>query len=107
MTPAYRYRATVHRVVDADTYELVIDLGFRVYARQTIRLRGVDCPERNTPEGKAATTWVGMRLHKATEIVVETYKDKQTFARWVADVYVDGQSLADCIIEADHVKHAE
>jgi hypothetical protein len=35
-------------------------------------------------------------------IVVETYRDKQTFARWVADVYVEDDSLADLIIAAGH-----
>ncbi len=101
MTPVYRYRARCLRVVDADTFLLAVDLGFHVHANQTIRLRGIDTPELNTDAGKAARQYVVERFAVANWIVVETWRDKQTFARWVADVWLDGVSLADTIVAAD------
>ena len=44
----------LHRVIDGDSCELIVDLGFRIFARETFRLAGLDCPERGTPEGLAA-----------------------------------------------------
>ena len=100
--PAYRYRALCLRVVDGDTYLLDIDLGFGVHSQQMIRLRGVNCPEANTDEGKAARTFVVELIGRAVPLVVETYKDRRTFARWVADVWVGDDPLKDLIIAAGH-----
>ena len=99
--PAYRYRATVNRVVDADTLLLDIDLGFRVNVAIPIRVRGVNAPELRTEEGERAREWAVQFLHLG-KIVVETYRDRRSFERWVADVYVDGEPLADALIEAGH-----
>jgi len=93
MVPTYKYRASLIRVIDGDTYVMRVDLGFFVEAKLHIRLRGIDLPERYTVEGKEATALATKFLESATQLVVETYKDQQTFGRWVADVYVDGQSL--------------
>ena len=93
MTPAYRYRATLSRVIDGDTYVLRVDLGFRVSADLTFRLRGYDAAERADACGPSETAQARRLLEGASEIVVESYKDTQTFARWVADIYVDGQPL--------------
>ena len=104
MTPVYRYRAELLRVIDGDTYLLDVDLGFHVHANQTIRLRGVNCPEMSTPAGKYAKGYVRGLFAATDELVVETYRDKQTFARWVADVWLDGFPLAATIIAADQGK---
>lgn len=42
----YQYKASVVNVVDGDTIDLDIDLGFRITIRQRCRLRGVNCPEK-------------------------------------------------------------
>lgn len=91
--PAYRYRATVDRVIDGDTYVLDVDLGFRVHAKIEIRLHGWSCAELGTPAGEAAKVRADVMLRGADEIVVESYHDRRSFARWVADVYIDGVLL--------------
>ena len=50
----YVYNAHLDRVVDADTIDLMVDLGFNVKMKMRVRLMGIDAPERYTPEGKAA-----------------------------------------------------
>lgn len=41
----YEYRARARRVIDGDTLEITIDLGFGVHTDQTIRLDGIDTAE--------------------------------------------------------------
>ena len=45
MEPAYRYRAKLVRVVDGDTIDLDIDLGFYIRITERVRLEGVNTPE--------------------------------------------------------------
>lgn len=102
--PAYRYRATLERVVDADTFLLNVDLGFHTSVRVPIRLRGWNAPERHTSEGKRAIKFVQNLLDKHQDLIVETYRDRQTFARWVAGIWVDGEPLGRQLEEAGHAQ---
>lgn len=100
MEPSYRYRAELDRVVDGDTYVLAIDLGFRIWAHLKVRLRGADAPERGEEGWSDSQAVTQTILEEASEIVVESYKDQQSFERWVCDVWVDGRELAALLIEA-------
>ena len=57
----YNYKAKLLRVVDGDTVDAEIDLGFKIFIKDRIRLMGIDTPEsrtRNLQEkswGKAAS----------------------------------------------------
>ena len=44
----YRYNASVLKVVDGDTIDAMIDLGFSVWEKKRIRLYGIDAPETRT-----------------------------------------------------------
>ena len=44
----HKYKAKVRRVVDGDTLDLDIDLGFRITLRERVRLMGIDTPETRT-----------------------------------------------------------
>ena len=102
--PVYIYAATLHRVLDGDTAELNVDLGFRVWGRLLIRLRGYSCPELREiggPEAAvAARTWMSGR-----KLLIQSYKDQQTFAQWVADVWVftdHWEALGDLLVSGGH-----
>jgi len=41
----YQYKAKAERVVDGDTIDVTIDLGFKITTHQRIRLAGIDTPE--------------------------------------------------------------
>jgi endonuclease YncB( thermonuclease family) len=97
MTPTYLYRATLNRVIDGDTFVFNVDLGFRVSAAITVRLHGLFAPESSQPGGHEATERAALILATAGQIVLQTYKDQMTFARWVADVWVDGRLLAEIL----------
>lgn len=89
----YQYIAVVDRVVDGDTYDLVIDVGFYIKLTARIRLRGVNTPEVRGEEreaGLAAKVFVEARLPPGQRVLVDTYKVGK-FGRYIADVrYLPG-----------------
>ena len=64
----YTYRAWVYRVLDGDTIEAVIDLGFGITTTQTLRFRGIDAPEILTKDGKEAKEFVEEMLGTAENV---------------------------------------
>jgi micrococcal nuclease len=68
----YIYQATIERVVDGDTVDVVIDLGFSTFRRERIRLYGVDAPEINTEAGKLAKGFVEEWFWDNPKFFVET-----------------------------------
>ena len=44
----YEYRAIIRRVVDGDTVDITLDLGFDILYNNRIRLLGIDTPESRT-----------------------------------------------------------
>ena len=82
----FTYVGSVERVVDGDTLEMRLDLGFGVEVEQTIRLRGIDAPEMSTPEGERAREFVEKALKAAPRVVITT-RQQDRYRRWLADVY--------------------
>jgi len=65
----YNFRVTeINRVLDGDTIDVTIDLGFDLYKKERVRVAGVDTPEKRTRnlEEKAlgidATNWLKKKL---------------------------------------------
>ena len=77
----YEYKAIIKRVVDGDTVDVDIDLGFGViFANQRIRLYGIDTPESRTsdPDEKIYGLLAKDFLTKWTnagDLILKTYKD--------------------------------
>ena len=85
----YVYNAHLDRVVDADTVDLMVDLGFNVKMKMRVRLMGIDAPERYTPEGKVATEFVNKHLECYKDnLILETFKDKAgKYGRYLGVIY--------------------
>ena len=74
MTPpsrksCYNFRVTeINRVVDGDTIDVTIDLGFDLYKKERVRVAGVDTPEKRTRDleekalGIDVTNWLKQKL---------------------------------------------
>ena len=65
----YNFRVTkINRVVDGDTIDVTIDLGFDLYKKERVRVAGVDTPEKRTRDkeekalGLDATEWLKDKL---------------------------------------------
>ena len=85
------YRAKVVRVVDGDTVDLDVDLGFYMTTRIRARLLGVDTPERGQTDYAKATTFLATLLDQVTDqdgyIELQTEKTGK-YGRWL--VYIKG-----------------
>lgn len=101
MDAAYTYDATVIRVIDGDTLDVLIDVGFRMSATMPLRLAHIDAPERFTAPGKDATAFVTVQLASVKNaVVVRTYKPTDKYGRYLADVFIGEDSLADLLVGA-------
>jgi endonuclease YncB( thermonuclease family) len=88
----YTYHAFVKRVIDGDTLKLEIDTGFDDQKHETIRLRGIDCPEIDAPEGKAAKRFVEAQLAHCEFITIKsTQTRKEKWGRYLGDVFYKGK----------------
>ena len=87
----YTYKAFVQRIIDADTFHVEFRLGFGQLREEIIRLRGIDCPEINTPEGQAAKRFVERELAPCEFITVKsTQTRKEKWGRYLGDIfYID------------------
>ncbi|WP_210185673.1 thermonuclease family protein [Bauldia litoralis] len=107
--PAYLYRAEVVRVVDGDTIDVDIDLGFYIWIRkQRIRMLDIDAPEMRGESkvvGAAATEYL-KTLIDGKEVILRTSKGKDgadrddSFGRWLGTVYLDGLDVNQEMIRA-------
>ena len=96
----YTYTATVHRVVDGDTIDVNIDLGFSVWLdKQRIRLLGIDAPAartRNKEEkirGLLSKEKLKSLCPVGSLIQLKTHKDdKGKFGRILGELVVDTAS---------------
>jgi micrococcal nuclease len=90
----YEYQATVLRVIDGDTVELMIDLGLKGFRKEIVRLYGINTPEIHTVKGKLVKHIVQKKLPTGCKIKIKTYKDKQgKYGRWLVDVIVNRLNL--------------
>ena len=93
----YEYACEIVRVVDGDTVDVNIDLGFGVWMRkQRIRLYGVDTPESRTRDleekkyGLAAKDFVKVHLPKGSEQTLKTKLDgKGKFGRILGEFIIE------------------
>jgi len=88
----FTYNAYVERVIDGDTLKVRLDLGFSIWHRETLRLRGIDCPEMDTKEGQEAKAFVQSLIKEADLIVVRSSRSDK-YDRYLADVFVPALQL--------------
>jgi len=82
----YTFKAEVVRVVDGDTLILMVDCGFKTKTKQRLRLRGINCAELTTAEGRSIKDYVNTLLKQQEFVIIKTYKDDK-FGRMLTDVF--------------------
>jgi len=108
----FNYFAKLTKVVDGDTVDLSVDLGFSVHVEERFRLYGINAPESRTSDpaekakGIAAKEFLIALLTTATRpLEVTTFKDdKEKYGRYLADIKVDGRSVSAIMISNGHAK---
>ena len=96
-TLLFTYPAYAVRVIDGDTFDAVVDLGFGFTTIQKLRLRGLDAPELPTQEGLDAKGFLEKYLKPFSKIVIKTSKsdkyDRYLVDIWAGDTYVNQKLL--------------
>jgi len=90
----------VKNVVDGDTIDVVIDLGFDILFASRVRLAGIDTPESRTTDkaekalGIEAKEYLKKQLKDAKSVVIRTEKmdSSEKYGRILGWVYINGES---------------
>jgi micrococcal nuclease len=99
----YEYRVKkVHKVVDGDTIDVDIDLGFSVSFFSRVRLAGIDTPESRTTDAKEKALGLEVKekikkeLAAAKDVVIKTEKpdSSEKYGRILGWVFLDGSDVS-------------
>ena len=101
----YEYRCEITRVVDGDTVDAIIDLGFDVSYKSRVRLYGIDTPESRTRDldekarGKLAGKFLSDAILHADNLIIQTKLDKKgKFGRVLGVIVADDVDLNQALI---------
>lgn len=90
---SYLYKAKDIRVIDGDTLEVFVDLGFDAFTLQRIRLAQINAPEVRTAAGRAARNFIVVNLAEAKTVCLTTHK-ADVHGRYVAHVFLSPKNEA-------------
>jgi len=88
----YKYRGYVERVVDGDTVDAILDLGFGMTTKQRLRIDGFDAPETWRPKSESEKRHGEEAKGRAVELLMDkelvfvTSKDKGIYGRYGASI---------------------
>ena len=96
------YVRKVETVVDGDTIDVLIDLGFDILFQSRVRLAGIDTPESRTKDlaekalGLEAKEYLKKALKDAKSVVIKTEKmdSSEKYGRILGWVYVNGDTVS-------------
>jgi micrococcal nuclease len=95
----YTYRAKLERVVDGDTIDAIIDLGFDIWVKKRIRLHGIDAPETRTRDleeknrGKVTKARLIKILDDANNEFLIISHGVGKYGRCLGELFVNNQSV--------------
>lgn len=102
---AYKYKATVTKVVDGDTIDAIVDLGYRISANIRFRVKDFNAPEIYRP--KDADELASGKTSKALaeslllnqDVMIQSFKEGP-YNRWEAIITLeDGRDFVDVMVE--------
>ena len=102
----YEYKATLLRVIDGDTVDCLIDLGFDVILRERVRLINIDAPETRTKDlqekkwGLEAKERLQTLLNRYPYFIVKTTLHRGKFGRTLGELFLqDGLNINETLIQ--------
>ena len=111
----YEYKCKeIKKIVDGDTLDVVLDLGFNIFHSCRVRMAGIDTPESRTRDldekarGKLAKeflkNWVTEYENNKKNIVIKTKKEKAKgkFGRVLGELWVEGVNVNEDMMESYH-----
>ena len=108
----YEYKATLLRVIDGDTVDCLIDLGFDILVRERVRLSGIDAPETRTRDleekkkGFESKERLQTLLDRYPEFIVKTtFDNKGKYGRTLGELFLpDGLNINETLIQEGFAK---
>ena len=100
----YEYKCELVRVVDGDTIDCSIDLGFKVYIKERVRLAGIDTPESRT-RNKVEKTWGLAAKYRLQELLEDSFvlrteiQKKGKFGRILGTIIVNDKNINEMLVE--------
>ena len=96
------YVRKVENVVDGDTIDVLIDLGFDILFQSRVRLAGIDTPESRTKDlaektlGLESKEYLKKALKDAKSVIIKTEKmdSSEKYGRILGWVYVNGNTIS-------------
>ena len=105
----YKYKAILNRIIDGDTIDVQIDLGFGIQIKQRVRLHGINTPETRTLDldekkrGFAAKDRLKELLPR--EFIIETILNKRDkYGRVLGILWVNEENINDKMVTEGHAK---
>ena len=92
----YEYKAVVDRVVDGDTIDVIIDLGFSVWKKMRVRMEGINTPESRTRDLEEKKR--GLAAKDRLKSILE-FNDNRCILK-VSGVGKYGRALATVLVES-------
>lgn len=97
LTPDYNYKAKITRIVDGDTVDAIVDLGFTVSVNVRFRLYGIDTMELTDKDPVKRNLAMEAKLRlislvEGKEVMLKSYKTDK-YGRWLAEIFLDGTSI--------------
>lgn len=98
----YEYKAVITNVVDGDTFDMDIDLGFNIHIHERVRLLDIDTPEKFGKEKELGllVKEYATYLFRDMQVVIRSEKadvaaNTDSFGRWLVRVIFDGEDVRD------------
>tara|TARA_R100001163_G_C5058466_1_gene195068 strand:- start:652 stop:1074 length:423 start_codon:yes stop_codon:yes gene_type:complete len=103
----YEYKCEVTRVVDGDTIDCILDLGFSILHKCRVRLYGIDTPESRTRDldekarGKLASKFLEDSIKNGKEVILrsELKDSKGKYGRVLGSIVVDDLDINQAMVE--------
>lgn len=103
MQPIYQYAAIVERIVDGDTVDFNVDLGFRTWMKGRFRLAGINTPERGQPGWAEANAFLAEQIPIGSWVVIQTYKPPlDKYGRWLAVIWKGETNINELMVTSQH-----
>ncbi len=109
----YQYKVSVSRVVDGDTVDLGIDLGFELTVKIRVRMSGINAWESRTRNKEEKKKGLAAKV-RLTEMCEESLgkgtlkistKEKGKYGRYLGVLYAGGKSINDAMVNEGHAHY--
>jgi micrococcal nuclease len=99
----YTYKATIINVIDGDTVDAIIDMGFKIHTTQRLRLNRIDTEEMHDTNLEKRKLAIEAKEYLRNtllnkEVIIETRKS-DSFGRWLAEIVCEDININNVLLE--------